>query len=408
MSDATHGLYEAITSQATALRPWLWDIRNTLHRQPELAWEEFATTELICASLRSVGLEPRVIRDRVGVVADIVPRGMSGVRPVALRADIDALPMRDLSPEANRSQVPDKAHACGHDVHTTSLIGSAAVLAELNKAGRLPRPVRLVFQPSEEKQQPGGASVVVDLGFLEDVRDVYALHCTAQLPVGAFGVREGGVTSAYGTLELKASGPGGHTARYFQTANMGREVGRVLMHLPDDLLRAYDPRATLSVEFGTASFGQGAANVIASAAELYGTVRTPDVERWRNAEPDIRTALDRITRGRGVEWEVNYTPGVAPTFNTKTDHSASVIERLWGAHAVRPTEQSLGGEDFGNMLEAVRRNGGGGNLVRMGVRPEHVPAGQAADIHHSMFDPDPDSVVYGTAYLAGVAATPAP
>ncbi|UGQ09699.1 amidohydrolase [Yinghuangia sp. ASG 101] len=406
MSDDTHNLYEAITRQATALQPWLWDIRNTLHRRPELAWEEFATTELICASLRSLGLEPRVIRDGVGVVADIIPEGMTGVPPIALRADIDGLPMNDLSPKANRSRVRGKAHACGHDVHTTSLIGAARVLVELMKAGLLRRPVRLLFQPSEERQQPSGASVVVDLGFLDDVTDVYALHCTAHLPIGRFGVREGGVTSACGMLELTANGPGGHTARPFQTANLGREVARVLFQLPDDLLRSYDPRATLSLEFGTATFGNGAANVIPSEAIMRGTVRTPEVERWRNAEADIRTALDRITRGRGVEWEINYTPGVPPTFNTKTGHSASVIERLWDADAVRPTEQSLGGEDFGNMLEAVRKNGGGGNLVRMGVRPLNVPAEEAADIHQSRFDPDPGSVAYGAAYLAGVAAIP--
>ena len=185
-------------------------LRRDIHAHPELAWHEVRTSALVKDVLVHAGLAPTSLPGGTGLVCDI---GGLGLGPtVALRADLDALPIDDEKDVAYRSSIPGVAHACGHDVHTAVVLGAGLGLARLAAAGALPGRVRLVFQPAEEVL-PGGAVAALAAGALEGVGRVFALHCDPRLDVGSVAVRAGPITAAMDSLTVRLSGPGGHTAR---------------------------------------------------------------------------------------------------------------------------------------------------------------------------------------------------
>lgn len=188
------------------LRAELVAFRRDLHMHPELGNQEFRTTAAIKARLEKAGLHPRVLAVGTGLVCDIGDRD-AGRPMLALRADIDGLPIPDTKSDCPyRSTVPDRAHACGHDVHTTVVLGAGLVLAELHRHGLLPRPVRLVFQPAEEVL-PGGAADAIEDGVLEGVGRIIAVHCDPRVDAGRIGLREGAITSACDRLEVSSTVP---------------------------------------------------------------------------------------------------------------------------------------------------------------------------------------------------------
>lgn len=192
-----------------ALRTELIAFRRDMHMHPELGNQEFRTTAALKRRLEQVGLTPRVLNTGTGLFCDIGTHdGATGARPMlALRADIDALPIPDTKAGvAYRSTVPDRAHACGHDVHTTAVLGAGLVLAELAREGRLPQPVRLIFQPAEEVL-PGGALDAIESGVLEGVGKIVAVHCDPRVDVGTIGLRTGPITSACDRLEVSSTAP---------------------------------------------------------------------------------------------------------------------------------------------------------------------------------------------------------
>ncbi|MCU1688865.1 MAG: N-acyl-L-amino acid amidohydrolase, partial [Jatrophihabitantaceae bacterium] len=210
--------------------------RRDLHEHPELGFDEVRTTGVIVDRLRALGLEPVVLPGGTGAICDIV----SGPGPiVALRADIDALPLPDPKGVAYRSQVANVCHACGHDAHTAILLGVAEAL--MSAPVLPPGTVRLIFQPAEE-QAPGGAPVVVAAGGLEGVGRIFALHCDPRVTTGQVGLRVGPITAACDRVEIRLSGPGGHTARPQLTVDLVYALGRVITDLPGLLSRRVDPR----------------------------------------------------------------------------------------------------------------------------------------------------------------------
>jgi amidohydrolase len=193
----------------------LVELRRDLHAHPELSWEEQRTTKLVQRRLELAGWQITPM-PRSGLVADL---GDSGPR-VALRADLDALPVQDVTTDPWRSTVDGVAHACGHDVHTTALIGAGLALAEAHHRGHLRGRVRLLFQPAEEVM-PGGAVHLMSMGVLDDVERVFALHCDPGVDVGQVGLRLGPLTSAADRVEVTLEGTGGHTSRPHLTGCRG-------------------------------------------------------------------------------------------------------------------------------------------------------------------------------------------
>ncbi|GAB2329033.1 M20 family metallopeptidase [Streptomyces griseoincarnatus] len=382
-----------------ALRAELVAFRRDLHMHPELGNLEFRTTAAIKERLQRVGLRPRVLSSGTGVICDIGTDEEAGTDAamLALRADIDALPIPDMKAGcAYRSTVPDRAHACGHDVHTTVVLGAGLVLAELHRQGLLPRPVRLIFQPAEEVL-PGGAADVIADGALEGVGRILAVHCDPRVDAGKIGLRQGAITSACDRLEIALEGPGGHTARPHLTTDLVTAAARVVTDVPALVGRRVDTRSGLAVTWGRVESGH-APNVIPQHAELSGTVRCLDLETWRQAPDLVVAAIDEVANLHRAKSEINYVRGVPPVVNeagaTELLRDAMIARR--GTEAVEGTEQSLGGEDFSWYLERVP-----GAMARLGVR---TPGERIVrDLHQGDFDVDEHAITVGVELFTAAA-----
>ncbi|MEU9124103.1 amidohydrolase [Streptomyces sp. NPDC048506] len=382
-----------------ALRAELTAFRRDLHRHPELGNQEFRTTAAIKERLERAGLRPRVLPSGTGLVCDIgTGAGGSGsdMPLLGLRADIDALPIPDTKTVDYASTVPGRAHACGHDVHTTIVVGAGLVLADLARAGALPRPVRLVFQPAEEVL-PGGAADVIASGALDGVGRMLAVHCDPRVDAGRLGLRTGAITSACDRLEVELAGPGGHTARPHLTTDMVTAAARIALDVPAVISRRIDARAGLAVTWGRMRTGH-ACNVIPQHAELSGTVRCLDLDAWRTAPDMVHAAIDEVAALHGAKPQINYVRGVPPVVNEATSvqllQDAMAARR--GIESVEDTEQSLGGEDFSWYLEHVP-----GAMARLGVRPPGELS--RLDLHRGDFDVDERAIQVGVELFTAAA-----
>ncbi|MBM7437220.1 amidohydrolase [Streptomyces sp. HB132] len=378
------------------LRAELIAFRRDLHMHPELGNQEFRTTAAIKARLEKAGLEPQVLPGGTGLVCDVGE--WDGVTPMlALRGDIDALPIPDTKAGVSyRSTVPDRAHACGHDVHTSCVLGAGLVLSQLDRQGVLPRPVRLLFQPAEEVL-PGGATDAVAAGVLEGVGRIIGVHCDPKVEVGRIGLRIGPITSACDRLEVTLDGPGGHTARPHLTTDLVTAAARVATDVPALLARRVDARAGLAVTWGRLQTGH-APNVIPQHAELSGTVRCLDLESWRQAPDLVHAAIDEVAGMHGAKTVIDYVRGVPPVVNEAETigllDAAMTIRR--GSYAIEDTEQSLGGEDFSWYLEKIP-----GAMARLGVRAPGDTRG--LDLHRGDFDVDEEAITVGVELFTAAA-----
>ncbi|MFH9731391.1 M20 family metallopeptidase [Streptomyces sp. NPDC017260] len=385
-----------------ALRAELVAFRRDLHMHPELGNQEFRTTAAIKERLERAGLKPRVLPVGTGLVCDIGTgtdsgQWAGGPRMLALRADIDALPIPDTKGECPyRSRVPDRAHACGHDVHTTVVLGTGLVLAALHERGLLPRPVRLVFQPAEEVL-PGGAADAIEGGALDGVRRILAVHCDPRVDAGRIGLRVGPITSACDRLEVALNGPGGHTARPHLTTDLVTAAARVVTDVPSLVARRVDSRSGLALTWGRVESGH-APNVIPQHAELAGTVRCLDLDAWRQAPDLVVGAIDEIANLYRAKSEITYVRGVPPVVNevTSTELLQAAMVARRGTESVESTEQSLGGEDFSWYLEHVP-----GAMARLGVRPPGERT--VRDLHQGDFDVDERAITVGVEMFTAAA-----
>ncbi|HYG93685.1 MAG TPA: amidohydrolase [Nocardioides sp.] len=369
----------------------LVELRRDLHRHPELSWEERRTTDRVIELVERAGWRVTPA-PRSGAIAEIG----EGDKVVALRADLDALPVQDLTADPWSSQVPGVAHACGHDVHTAALVGAAFALAEAHERGAVRGRVRLLFQPAEEVM-PGGAKHLVNQGALEDVSRIFALHCEPSVDVGTIGVRTGAITSAADRIEVRLEGTGGHTSRPHLTGDLTFALAKITSELPAVLSRRMDPRAGVSVVWGVLRAGS-APNVIPDQGIAAGTVRILDTVAWAGCEAVIREAVLDIVRPYGVTATVDYLQGVPPVVNdpTSTRLVADAVDSTLGPHHRVHVPQSLGGEDFGWYIEQVP-----GAMFRLGTR---TPGGPSYDLHQGDLRIDEEAVPVGARVLAGAAA----
>ncbi|MFJ9039210.1 amidohydrolase [Streptomyces sp. NPDC102406] len=385
-----------------ALRAELIDFRRDLHMHPELGNQEFRTTAALKARLEKAGLAPRVLGVGTGLVCDIgtgteTGEWEGGRGMLALRADIDALPIPDTKTTcAYRSTVPDRAHACGHDVHTTVVLGAGLVLADLDRLGLLPNPVRLIFQPAEEVL-PGGAADAIACGALEGVRKIIALHCDPKVDAGRIGLRHGAITSACDRLDVTLDGPGGHTARPHLTTDLVTAVAKVATEVPAVVARRVDARSGLVLTWGRIESGH-ICNVIPQHAELSGTVRCLDLDAWREAPDVVHAAVQEIADLYRAKPVVNYVRGVPPVVNDPavTDLLRDAMTARRGPDSVEGTPQSLGGEDFSWYLEHVP-----GAMARLGVKPPQDRTSR--DLHQGDFDVDEAAITVGVELFTAAA-----
>jgi len=368
--------------------------RRDLHMHPELAFAEYRTTQRVAERLSAAGLVPSVLPRGTGLLCDV---GSGDGPTVALRADLDALPVPDEKDVPYSSTVPGVCHACGHDVHTTILLGTSLFLAQQAEAGLLPGRVRLIFQPAEEL--PGGALEVMASGGISGVDRIFGLHCDPRLDVGKVGLKAGPITSACDRVTIRVSGPGGHTARPHLTADLVFALAKILTELPAALSRRIDPRSSLSLVWGRVEAGS-VANAIPDDGVAEGTVRCLDEAAWHAAPDMIKSLLESVAGAYGVEAEMEYVRGVPPVVNDKVSVQmlAEAAEGVLGEGASAPTEQSLGGEDFGWYLESIP-----GAFARLGTR--EPGSAHLADIHQGTFDVDERAIGTGVRFLAATALT---
>lgn len=382
------------------LEPELISFRRDLHSHPELGFAEQRTTGKIIDRLTAAGLTPTVLPSGTGVVCDIGPgpeRDLEAVGRIGLRADIDALPIPDGKDVSYRSQNAGVCHACGHDVHTTVVLGAGLVLAELAADNRLSRGVRLIFQPAEEPN-PSGAPAAIEAGALAGVDEIYALHCSPEFEVGHLGLCEGPITSATDRIAVRLSGDGGHTSRPHLTSDLVAAAAQIATQTPLLLSRRADPRGGSSLVWGRIDAGS-AANAIPATGELEGTIRSLRTGGWRDAQQLVPDLISSIAAPFGATAQVTITSGAPPVDNDAraVDRYSRAITAALGADAVQPAQQSLGGEDFSWMLQQAP-----GAMARLGVRPRGQT--DAADIHHPLFSPDESAIAIGVGVLTRLAA----
>ena len=379
--------------------------RRDLHAHPEASRAEHRTTGLLADRLRAARLEPRLLPG-TGLVCDIGPqpgepvRGADGATSpapgrVALRADIDALPLQDRCALPWASTVAGVAHACGHDVHTTVVLGAGLVLAEVHERVGLRRGVRLVLQPAEEVQ-PGGSLDVLAAGGLDGVDEIYAVHCDPKVDVGKIGTRIGPITSASDEVSVTIASPGGHTSRPHLTGDVVYALGQVITQVPAVLGRRLDPRSGVNLTWGAVHAGS-AHNAIPSTGTVRGTLRCLDVRAWEFAGQVLHDAVEQVVAPYEVEVTVHHTRGVPPVENDEacTGRLEAAARDVLGPDSVLLTEQSLGGEDFAWYLTKVP-----GAMARLGTR---TPGGRSYDLHQGDLQVDERAIGAGARLLARVA-----
>ncbi len=359
-------------------------VRRHLHMHPELSFGENRTTEFLVGQLRAVGLDPQVLPSGTGLWCDVG----SGPRAVGYRADIDALPLRDVKNVPYRSTVDGVCHACGHDAHATIALGLALAL---HSAPELPGRLRVVFQPAEETI-PGGAASVVKSGTLKGLERIFAVHCDPRLPWGSVGLLAGPITAAADSVEVTLTGPGGHTARPHLTVDLVDALARIVTTVPGLLSRQVDPRSGLSMVF--AAIGAGIAhNTIPETGRLRGTVRVLRREAWDDAAKLITGLIEQVVAPTGAQVTVDYQRGVPPVVNDAECVEllrAGVLAAL-GPDGVAETMQSMGAEDFGWYADAAPTA-----LARLGTAGN----GPELDLHQGSFDIDERALPVGVRVMA--------
>ncbi|MGH8911935.1 MAG: amidohydrolase, partial [Acidimicrobiia bacterium] len=348
--------------------PTITELRRAIHRNPELSFQEFATTERVATVLRHGGLDPKVRDSGTGLAVEVG----SGKRVVGFRADLDALPISEPADSPYASQQPGVMHACGHDAHTAIAAGIALTLARVPLPGR----VRFIFQPGEE-HFPGGAIDMIRDGLTENLAAILAFHVDPTLEAGTVGLRTGPITGSADRFTIRLEGPGGHTARPHRTVDLIYAAGRLVTELTGLIDRLVDPRRPVAVVFGRIQGGT-VANVIPTTVELGGTVRTIDRSLWDEIPGLIGDLTRQIVQPTGARATVDYIRGIPPVVNDPGIIDATrmaVIEAL-DPSAVVPTATSMGAEDFSQYLDTVP-----GALVRLGSLPDVGPV----DLHSAGF-----------------------
>jgi amidohydrolase len=361
--------------------------RRHVHRHPELGRQEFATTQFVADRLVEAGLNPKALPGGTGLICDFGPEHAPRI---ALRADMDALPMTERTGAPYASTVPGVAHACGHDAHTAMLLGAAGALAA---APELPMGVRLIFQPAEELM-PGGALDAIAAGALSGVSRIFALHCDPRLAVGRVAITAGPITSAADSIEITLHSAGGHTSRPHLTSDLVYGMGTVITGLPGVLSRRIDPRHSTVMVWGAANAGV-AANAIPQIGSLAGTVRTASREAWLEMEALVHETVSGLLAPLGIEHSLQYHRGVPPVVNEErsTQIMTHAIEAV-GPDVLADTRQSGGGEDFSWYLEDVP-----GAMARLGVWSGDGPQ---RDLHQPNFDLDERALAVGVRVLVNI------
>ena len=372
----------------------LTEIRHDLHSHPELGYMEVRTADLVAAKLESWGIEVHRGIAKTGMVAVVKGTQSASGRAVGLRADMDCLPMHETGDVAYKSQNAGCMHACGHDGHTTMLLGAARYLAETRNFDGT---AYLIFQPAEEGG--GGGRMMIEEGLFKrfPADEVYGLHNWPGLPPGKIAVRPGPLLAAADRFEISVKGRGGHAALPHLAVDPVVVTAQIIGALQTIASRNVNAVDAVVVSVCSMQTSQlGAFNVIPDAVKMMGTVRTFRAETRELAERRVRELTEGIAKAMGASAEVNYMRGYPATVNAEREalFAAKVGERIFGAeNVVTDGEPSMGAEDFAYMLQA--RPGAYILLGQGGVQTGCM-------LHSPNYDFNDDVIPLGAGYLAAL------
>lgn len=356
--------------------------RRELHQFPELSNQEFATTERIQGWLRSAGIEPQPYGLNTGVVVEIG----QGDALIALRADIDALPIEEVVPVEFRSQNPGVMHACGHDVHTSVILGAALLLKAREKT--LPGRVRLLFQPAEERF--GGAKTLIKAGALEGVSAIFGMHNAPELPVGTFATRGGPFYANVDRFDFEVTGKGAHAARPQEGIDAIVIASQIVTALQTLVSRSYSPLESVVVSV-TRIEGGNTWNVLPQTVVLEGTVRTHNDAIRESLPQRFQQLISSIAEGFGATAKLNWHPGPPALVNTERWAEFSKGVAAEAGYTVQHADLQMGGEDFAFYLHNTP-----GTFVSIGSASEF-------GLHHPGFKPDESLIEPAARYFSQLA-----
>ncbi|MFF0827462.1 amidohydrolase [Brevibacillus sp. NPDC003359] len=375
--------------------PELVSFRRDLHMYPELSFQEENTAKKVADKLASFGIEVQTGVGGMGVVGLL--RGGKPGKTVALRADFDALPIQDEKEVPYKSRIPGVMHACGHDIHTSGLLGVAQVLSEFRD--ELPGNVVFLHQFAEELP-PGGAKAMVEAGCLEGVDVVYGAHVASELPVGTVGIGHGYITAAADSFEIVLYGKGGHGA-YPHTSIDPIVLGsQVVMNLQQIASRQVDPLKQVVLSVCSFVGGGEAFNVIPDLVRLKGTVRTYDEEVRVAVEQSLNRIVEASCQAVGATCEIMYQRGYPATWNDETETPLLAVEakRIFGEERVLKIPPGMGGEDFAYFAQERPAT-----FFMVGGRNPEIQA--TYPHHHPKFDVDERSMIQtGQLFIAALLA----
>lgn len=369
--------------------------RRDFHQHPETAYEELRTAAAVEQHLRGLGLEVTAGVGRTGVVA--VLRGEEPGPTIGLRADMDALPIQDQKTADYASKTPGKAHLCGHDAHTSMLMGAAKLLTEYGKPKR--GNIKFIFQPAEEGY--AGAKAMMDDGVLDNpkVDVMVGLHVYPGLPTGSIGGNKGVAFASADPIEIEIIGSGGHAARPHEGIDAIAAAAQVVTALQNVTSRMVDPLEPAVVTIGTIHGGD-MATAIASSVRMTGTVRTLSPQVRKQMPALIERAVKGASQTLGADYKFRYDASYPPVVNDEkmVDFVMETSEKLFGKPVWTPLKPSTGGEDFAFYSEAVPSV-----FFRLGVNAGEPRT--SYPLHHPMFDLDEQALPHGVALLSSIALT---
>ena len=364
--------------------------RRDLHAHPELRFEEYRTAAFVASKLKEFGVDEIVTGfGGTGVVGVIHGQNNTSGRSIGFRADMDALPIQEVNDLPHASTIPGKMHACGHDGHTSMLLGAAKYLAETrNFDGK----IVLAFQPAEEGG--GGARAMIDAGLMDkwNVEEIYGMHNMPGLPIGEFAVRTGPQMASPDKFEIIVHGKGGHGAMPHKGVDSTLVAAQIVVALQSIASRNINPLENIVVSVCGFRTETDTYNVIPNTVRLRGTVRTFE----KDVQSFVRARIDALTKstadGYGAVAEVTHMSGPPPLVNheRQADFAAEIALSVCGV-AHRNFEPSMGGEDFSEML-----------LERPGAYL-FVGNGDSADLHNPSYEFNDDVIPVGCSWFVTMA-----
>ena len=368
----------------------LVEIRRHIHAHPELSGEEYQTAAFIAGVLSANGLHVEEGIGRTGVVGEL--KGTQSSDDIlAIRTDMDALPIQERTSLEYASSIPGVMHACGHDIHTTVGLGTAMILSQI--ASELGGKVRFIFQPAEEIAQ--GANWMVKDGVMNNVAAILGLHVFPSIPAGSIGIRYGALTAAADDLEIIIIGESGHGARPHEAIDAIWIASQVITSLQQAISRTQNPLRPVVLSIGKINGGR-APNIIADRVQLLGTVRSLHPETRNNLPDWIEKIVSNVCNSYNAKYQVNYRQGVPSVQNDNalTQLLQSAAEEAWTNERVQILpEPSLGAEDFSIYLEHAP-----GAMFRLGVGYEERIINHP--LHHPQFEVDESAIMTGVVTLA--------